>query len=359
VKILYIDPTCHRGHKGFNSAFLLELNKIDNANITLVCKANYIDPCIKKLNKIFYPEGIFSNDYEYGDNLLRMGKNILKSILTLQYIIKRIDSYYDAIILSDYHILSFIQINKLLKFGKIFLINHRIDSFVGYKISILKSLNKTINHIVFEEYIKNYLINVLGIKNNVIVFHHPLNHDIIDNSDKSLVKETMTILAPSSSNDEEIIKKIIKLFDIKEISIPDNIDIIIKSKNLEYKKDNLYIYNNFIGQEEYLINIKKSDYFLQMYSDSYKHRASGVFYEAVLLNKKLLSFPNLFVKSYLSAYPELGMVFEDIIALFKFINSVEIWEFIRGGSGNDRFINFYNNILDRDRIELTNYIKSK
>lgn len=318
MQILYIDFLSPVGHKNYNFSILdnfLELN----VKIDAVFKKGYLDEYKNKnnLNKIinipskFFPSNHYLNDGFIYKFFYRL--NLYREMKWLNNLIK--DKDYDLVFFSSIEIISFCLNSYNINTRCIF-VDHAIGETEDSKIKrfFWKNINSKIESIVMEDYIKKYLENDLGVKNEVWVLPHPL--PLID-SIKQNKKEEDIIFGPSGSNDENFIS-----FLINNYNSNNKYKIIMKSKETEYESNNLLIYNKRISQEKYYDIMSKSKIIILPYRDNYNYRVSGVFFEAAKLKKHILIHSNNTLKYYETKFPQIVSVFNSFENFLELLNEI-------------------------------------
>lgn len=301
MKILYVDLLSPIGHKNYNYSLLdilSDFNCVDTA-----FGYNYLSDYKGKLEKI---GNVYNIPDKYLPKAVSNKKGLLRKLLhrfniyrAMKWIESLVDeNKYDLVIFSSIEIISFALATRRLKKRYLF-VDHAISALEGNGIKkfFWRHINQQAEAVVMEEYIKEYLINKINIKNRIWVVRHPLPKIDINESG-FLPSKDKVIFAPSGSNDENFI-----LFLINNIDKIKNYKVIIKSKRLNFKADNLDVYNNRITDEEYYRLMSACDYVLLPYESSYNYRVSGVFFEAVVFNKKCILNGNNTLRYHANDYP--------------------------------------------------------
>ncbi|MBU2900554.1 hypothetical protein [Maribacter dokdonensis] len=138
-------------------------------------------------------------------------------------------------------------------------------------IFFLKFINRKVNFLVFEEYIKIYMDKSFG--NKSYLLPHPLNY-----YQKHSSKESDYIFAINADIKTE------EFGYIKEVAYKENLKIYVKNSKIEeHKSANLIIKNYFHDYEEKLRNAK-----YVVINAPYNYRISGVLYECLSLGKRII-----------------------------------------------------------------------
>ena len=169
--------------------------------------------------------------------------------------------------------------NNIDRLGKNFLYDH-----------VYKSLNKSLISICFEAYIKNFIKD--NYKRESIVIPQP----VIDYPKQKIIQERMAVFSPSGKTSKSTIDHFSKL----------------KSKYEFYFKGPKFKYKNIIVNEYY----KNYDSLFNeaniiLFDHVYNYRISGVLYEAMQLNKIIISKYCRFA-TYISTKYQNIHIYEDI-----------------------------------------------
>lgn len=338
---LFIDLLSPIGHKNYDIGVLRCLSKL--GSIDVLTRKNFLYE-VKGLN-------INNVDYipdEYIPELFRRkctNEFIFKikiriNQMKLLHIIKRKYKFenYDLIIFSSVEIISFSIMMHKYK-GRCIFIDHGI--FETTKSNVKKffwrRINKNLDVIVMEEYIKEYVLNELKIKNNVHVFPHPLPY--IDKKELKNISSINNkfIFSPGLETNKAFINEIIE----KKQNIPNDFKFIIKGKD-NINDENLIIYNKRISDEDYYNLIYSSEYILIAYEDDYNYRTSGVLFEALYLGKKILLKNNNTLINYKNKFKNYIFEFDTLVDLFEIIQRDESYKYIDKDDMYDDEINKYN-----------------
>lgn len=343
MKILYLDLLSPMGHKGLNKIFVKLLRKF--ASIDVSWKEGYIED-ISALDSIrnFYP--IPEIYYNFSSKIEYRTKNYSK----IKWIFRNIDiSSYDLIFISSYETISFSLAWPRNIESRVLILNHNnLDELDNpFKRTFFKRIPKYIEHIVFEEYMKEYMIENIGVLNKVWVVHHPIDFDKIKDfqrlSNSRIPKfnfsDNILIFAPSTSNDENFISKLINLQREQRFLSSTRFKLLVKSKQSEYQDDFLIVVKKYFTYEEYLLYLNGAFLILLPYPKSFKYRISGVLFDCFAFQKRFISSSVPIFEYYINKYPEIGETFNSIN------NFQEILFRISKGLTNYSFteVNFYAN----------------
>lgn len=357
MNILFIDLLCPEGHKDIN-LFLLEiLNEIKDIKIIdTVFKEGYLNESKRKINKTyFFPEKFFN----YKNNLDSRLKNIKK----IKWIFNNINlDLYNLVLISSYETISFSLAWRKKYKPRILIFNHNnIDELNDLvKRFFFKKIPINIEHIVYEKFIKDYLIS-LNIKNKIWINHHPLDitkrKNVLNND--SIEDKQFFIFAPSGSNDDKIIRNLINNRKRKNL-IKEKIKFFIKSKNINFEDEQMKVTNQRISYNEYIYNFNKANLVALLFNENFSYRVSGVLFDSFVFKKKVLFSKNLFSDYYLSKYRDLGDQFKSIDEFIELINDYYV-EFSKNKSFENKiFQQIYNDYSkEKIKVELENILKGK
>lgn len=319
MKVLYVDITSPIGHKNYNYRILSFISKM--ADVDVAFKKDYLIEFDKEsINKIFsipkeyFPDNLHTS--KMGSRLFKIvyRLNYYKSMKCIEEIIKK--NNYDIVFFSSIEVISFC-LSTLNPKTKYVFVDHAITEIEKNKTKrfFWKRINKNIDVIVMENYIKDFLENKIGIRNKVCLLKHPLPDIEHYKSSKSDEINEKFIYAPSGSNDEEFVNYLLK----NENLIKD-FKIVIKSKKINYNSPNLYIFNSRISESEYYNLMLNCSFVLLPYDDDYNYRVSGVFYEAIQFDKMVLLNSNNSLEFYAERYPNTVLKYNGYTG---FINTIK------------------------------------
>lgn len=288
-KLLYIDPHSHKGHVNFNKIYIRELYK-RNLNIDFIFRDGYSIDLGTKKDILTIP-----NDF-YSSNKGLLSR--LNNFRILRYIDKKMSlEDYDYVILSSYDAITvFFSGIKC----KLILVNHNTLQGLENRIKrfFFKSISKNNIHIVFEEYMKEYLF-AIGVQNVYKISHgymKPITKTEInknfcfEGSEVSLNDFKKVLFIPSLHHlDQNFIEELI--IDKGFISFLENNNILLIIKTiLEIKSEsiNIQFITKNLTKREYQTVFLRSNLIIIKYPLSYKRRVSAIFLECVVNNKTCL-----------------------------------------------------------------------
>lgn len=316
IRVLFIDLLCPSGHKDINRYLIKTMNSIKNIDeIDLVGKDNYFNE-----NDFILPDNFFVSNNKFDFRV----KNILK----IKWIFNNIElKKYDIIFISSYETISFSIAWRKKTNARILIFNHNnIDALKNSKIKkvFFKLINNQVEHIVYEDFIKKY-IKSLNTKNKVWVNHHPIDFKKNENIDTNIDESDNKVLiyAPSSSNDDNFISKLINYQERLNI-LNDNVKFIIKSNDIDFEDNQLKVISKRVNYDKYISNFKKADFISLLFNEDFEYRVSGVFFDSLVFKKKILFKRNKFANYYINKYPKLGYEFKGVKDFISIINNLSI-----------------------------------
>lgn len=328
MKILYVDPISPKGHKNFNYGLLRCLTSINNIDVDVLIRKNYIDFDGKNIsvNKVEY-----INEKHIPENVLKNSKNLMEYRVKMrwnQYIFLKglfhsiKDKDYDLILFTCIDLVSFSIASYHIKQRCVF-IDHGISDLPesNFKKFFWKNINSKFEAVLMEEYVEKYVKNIIKAKNKTWLIHHTLpviETNILDNYTNFTDK--YIIYAPGESNDEKFIEDLIKISSY----IPDTFKIIIKSKKTTFDSDTLFVYNRRLNDIEYFGLMDKSTYVLLPYESNYNYKTSGVFFEAVFFNKPVMLHANNTLVYYKEKFPNIIECFNDLKNMLELLHNTVI-----------------------------------
>ncbi|GEM_PF-855270 len=317
MKVLYLDLLSPPGHKNLNK-ILVRLLK-DLALVDVSWEEGYIeDRSLLSTAGSFYP--IPKIYYNFNSKIDYRIKNYNK----IKWVLKNISiASYDVVFISSYETISFAlawpknlsNINT-----RVFILNHNNPDELGssLKRKFFKRIPKYVEHIVFEEYMKDYLLNDIKISNRVWVIHHPIDlskvHDstYLHKNDDLESKGGKLIFAPSGSNDEDFIARLVDLQRNEKFLDDTQFVLLIKSKQTNYKDSHLIVTKKYFSYQEYISYLDKAYLILLPYPQSFRYRISGVLFDAFAFKKKIIATSIPLFRYFVEKYPFTGKVFNDV-----------------------------------------------
>lgn len=348
MKILFLDFLYPIGHRNQNASLIEILSTF--SDVIVVCPKGYYDAFINIKDK--------HNIHYISDPMMDMKiqktsrSRILRTMLYSAKI-KRIKRYesLDCIIIASYDTILF-PIWQLL-------ISHNTPEFIIQHNNIdgLKNAIKRIcfytfahkqHHLVFEEFIAEYLVNHFRIAaSNITVIPHQMNVFKAHKVNKTTYQYYCVGL--SSSNDESFIQKLINM---------QKKDHIFKKKNSVYLKSSLYEYNDgclcvhkgYLSNDEYANLLCNSKIVFMPFPSSFRYRASGTLSDGIANGKIVVGTDIPILRYYSKKMPHSCFIIQNTDDFIKFlsmdfiININEIQLYINAHS-NEQIENVLRNLV--------------
>ncbi|NLJ89014.1 MAG: hypothetical protein GX327_09650 [Epulopiscium sp.] len=210
---------------------------------------------------------------------------------------KKID--YDFIVVSSFETIMFVIGRYFFKKDdKIILFHHFNTDELNNKIKawfFRRYMNK-VTHIVFAEFIKDYLINNFDI-NPKKIFVMPHHMNIID--ENTTMKKEFDCVGLSNSNDEEIISEILQKEKQEKVFKKMGCKVVLKSKIHEFDDGYLKIVKGYLEKEVFDNYINNTQSIYMPFPSSFQYRMSGTLIDA-LSNGKIVYGSDIPVMRYYS-----------------------------------------------------------
>lgn len=307
-KILLIDQLSPEGHINYDKFWIKSLANL-KVEYTFVGKKSFLDRLgiPNNIKKLEIPESYYKN---IGHKNIIIREYVLFKILN--YVKRTLNlKYYDKIIF-----LSFENFSLFFSFNfhrnNVYAILHnnlrRVNNSKVLK--VLKYLSKKINFISLDYYIQKRLDSI-GINTKVII--HPLVKISESINSKENNKNKIVLFSPSiSSTDQTFINDVINNKEILKTLEEKGIEIIFRSKSINYNSNNIKVISNYLNEDEYRKLLKEADYLLLPYEKNFNYRISGVLLEGISLNKKMIIPKYNDLKYFLSFNKETILGFFDL-----------------------------------------------
>lgn len=295
MKILYLDFLCPKGHINLDINQINILSSIGDV-IVVSKKGRY-----RELP--FNVKNIENENIEIKKGKIKNRLSSLKIMLISAFESRKIE--YDYILVSSYETIMFCLGRQFFKKNdKIILIHHFNTDELSNKTKawfFKKYMNKVI-HIVFSDFIKDYLIHKFDIDDNrIFVIPHHMN----EIKDAGTLEKEFGCVGLSSSNDEEIIAEIVQNEKRKEVFKKNKFKLVLKSKNFKFDNGFLKVVNGFLEKNifDYYINNAQSIY--MPFPSTYKYRMSGTLIDALSNNKVVYGSNIPMMQYYSNKYPKI------------------------------------------------------
>ncbi len=313
MKILFFDSRLPKGHFSINRKYLRIMSKFSNINL---CADSSLADDINNIEVININWAQNSNKNSSYSNRI----NSLCNIIKVSRVINKTNP--DIIYVASYDIITwFVSCPLLFKFRDRILIQEHdnIDQLHNRLKYRLFSLYKNLfRHLVFEEYIKDRLLELGVHENMVYVIPHPVPkiEGIIAEA-----KDNNLIIGLSNSNSEYLIEDIVRCQKENHILQKTGHKMILKSKNIKYNDSFLVCLNGWISSEDYKNWCSECNSFLIPFpKNGYSYRVSNVFMEAVSLKKHIIASRFPLAEFYSKKYPGLCSIYDNPDRIIELLN---------------------------------------
>lgn len=206
-----------------------------------------------------------------------------------------------------------------LKKNSLYLVHHAELDVVKHnviKYLIFSLYKNSINHLVFEQYIKGYLIKHLKIDaDHVFYMPHSLNHN------SKHENKSIDLVGLSNSNSEAIVGALYRLENEQHFFEQNNLHVVLKSKVLEYDDGFLRIIANYIPDNEYNALISRAKCIFLPFPVTFRYRESGTLMDAFSNSAVVIGTDIPLIREYAREYPDICMVFKNIDQLCEILTN--------------------------------------
>lgn len=292
------------GHKNLNKNIVSNLSQM--SNVTVVAVEDYFDTQVKSFDGVTI---INIKKNKEKKNIILSRLYALKNFLNTNKLLRWED--YDYIFINTFETITFAIVRRLIKNKRVFIVHHNNTDELNNKVKrfFFNRYKNQVHHIVFEDFIKEYLVDEVGVPHNrVHVIPHPLNYkeDISPDVDGKLC------VGLSNSNDPLLISEIVKYENSANVFFGNHLKLILKSSYEHEDSKAIKILSGFIPKNDYSEYIKRSKFVLVPFKKSYNFRTSGVVIDA-LSNGKIVIGSNIpIVRSYAKRFPSICYTFDTV-----------------------------------------------
>lgn len=285
--------------------------------------------CLSKIAKVYVlaPKGRYTNlssvvEIIERDTLaIKSGKLLNRlSSLKIMFISALIANSIkpDYIFVSTYETIMF-AIGRLFfsTKSKFLLLQHyNIDELESkVKRWFFKRYMKKVEHIVFEDFIKDYIIKSFKLDPKKI---HLIPHQLNENFSIAN-KKKYSCVGLSYSNDENVISEIINTEKQKEILKKAKCKVVLKSKTQEFDNGFLKVIKKYLDDDEYNEYINNSQSIYMPFPLSFRYRMSGTLVDALSNHKVVLASNIPLIQCYASKYPEVCKIINNAEDFFSYV----------------------------------------
>lgn len=176
-----------------------------------------------------------------------------------------------------------------------------LDKRLYYK--LYKMYCNKVYHYVYEDYIGDYLTNVIGVKKSLVfTVAHPYYMLADSKIDLDLQYIAYDAIAISGSNDENFIKEMVELETKTSFLKNNNIRLLVKSKTLSFNDGFLIVEDAHFSNEEYEYYYDKCKLVLAPFPIEYRYRMSGCLVDSFSHNKKVVATKFMLAVEYEKKY---------------------------------------------------------
>ena len=280
MRILVVDFWFGVTHKRLNIRTIEVLSKV--FDVTVTDYNRYYGDSLELKDKVKF---IPVNCNNRTSNKITRRIREIKNIINTARAIRNVD--YDAVLVTGYEVTCAFVASFLFRKNRPLVLQYHqhVDQVSnGLKRIIFSIYKNRMFHCFLEEEYADFFKTVTRVSDNrVFVVHHPILSEIRNDH------EGNTILGISSSNDLDLIKKVIE--SEKKLHVLENnkIKLILRAKGIEYKSESIDVNNRFLSAEEYEKLFDDSDTILVApKKQEFRHRVSGTIYDAIASGKKVL-----------------------------------------------------------------------
>lgn len=298
-----------RGHKKMVERIIRPLSRI--VDLTVLSQENWYENIPQNVELTEYSVKIRLNE--------RRINNLVRSVCHLYQAWHRDKQYhYDYLFFTSYHTIV-MALAKIL-FGKrarrIYILHHNnIDSFLNSKIKsvFFSTYAKTVQHVVYEEFIGNGLMKYYKIpQENIHILPHPMGA-VNDAGGKKY-----DYVGISSSNDEKWIEKIIEEEEKTERLKRKGVRMVLRSSKYQYDDGALKVFSGWLSLEEYYNYATGGKCMLLPFPTDFCYRMSASLCDALTNNIKVAGSRIPLFQRYEKRYPHVcktGIEIENLIRL--------------------------------------------
>jgi hypothetical protein len=341
-KVIVFDTIFPEGHKELNEKFISFL--ASKTEIIITNKNNYFSNINPKYGKtvkipffISYRTNVFTNIIIYCINSFFGWISILKY-------------RYNKVIFFTFDTVGFFFILPFFTGKRKYLFHHNNTDHLQnkYKKVIFRLYMNKVIHIVFADYIKDYLIKEIGTNpNNICVLTHPLIDNTIAKTDFTSNNLYKTYIGLGFANDEKNIEEILSYENSTHILKNNNIQLILRSQIRELASDNIKIIKGFLSKEDYDTYYNHACGLVILYPPSYI-RYSGALLYSLNAKKRVIGSNIPTMKHFTSRYPQNCICFDSVKDLF--VKLIDYSDMPFSLDEYDAFLKFHN--ADKIREEI-------
>ena len=189
---------------------------------------------------------------------------------------------------------------------KIFLMQHNnIDNAERSRIKkwMMQKYAPKVRHIVQCQYVADYLAREYKIPEvHIIQWLHPMNANDTALTPK---EEAIDCVGISNSNDENVIRELIRKEKSKRIFAKNQIKVLLRSREEEYDDGYLKVIKGYLSKEKYDSYICAAKCIFLPFPESFVYRMSGTIVDAFSNRKPIIGTNILLIRQCEKAYPNI------------------------------------------------------
>lgn len=316
MKILFLDFIYAKGHESFNKNILECLMKFSETYI--FSQQGYYKHYENDLKDAIINE---KNDFK------KLKGSMLSRLRSL-YIMSKSATYSkkikaDVIFVTCFETLSFALGRHFFKDSKkIYIFHHNnTDELINRtKRKVFSRYMNKVNHIVYEEFIKEYLVVEIGVDpQRVSVLPHPMNEfSVVDRT-----KSCNLCIALSNSNNELWINSIIAAEKDQKKFMKSNTKLVVKSKSSVFDDEYLKVFKGFLEKSKYDEYVSNSSIVFIPFPDKFKNRMSGTLVDALSSKKIVIGTDIPLMNIYANKYPHICKIVSNIDELIYELDNIK------------------------------------
>jgi hypothetical protein len=327
MKILILDYLFPQNHVSLYCKIIECLSSVGQTKV--ITKKDYYSGYENNLACVEIEEIVARND---GKNMLSRKFQSFNSMLKTRKIVSNSKDSLKFVLTFD--TVSFAFGRLLTGSNSFFILHHKNIDELNNKIKkiIFKTYMNKVNHIVFEDYFKEYLIKEIGVNEKLV---HVIPHPVFDSETSNGNEIIYDCIGLSNSNDESFIKKIIDEERKNGYLKNANLQVVLRSKKYQFDNGNLKVINGFLPKEEYDSYFKKCKVVFIPLPDNFIYRVSGVMYDALSNHKIVIANKVPIVNQYEKKYPNICIGINNVNEFFEKVLELKFNEEVE-----DDFYNF-------------------
>lgn len=231
--------------------------------------------------------------------------------------------HFDYLFFASFHIIALpLYLKKFPDFSKRVFITHHdsVDRIFNHALygKIFNLYKNSVNHVVLEKFIGDFLIDRMNVKRErVFCVPHPLN---CTEEKKQMIYDCVGI---SNSNDEVIIREIVE-YEIKtKIFEKKQMNIILRSKNIQYDDGFLKVISGYLNDDEYYNYVASAKSLLVPFPLTFRYRMSGTVVDAFSNNIRVIGSKIPLLEYYEEQYPDICSVYETAAELIQILEKTK------------------------------------